>query len=44
MQAISPESTTKEGTYRDDMLVAMIRSHNLRLRGMQDWDIPNMSY
>jgi hypothetical protein len=34
------ESTTKEGSYRDDAVAAIIRSHNLALRGLNGYDAP----
>jgi len=34
------ESTTKEGSYRDDVVSKMIRSHNLKTRGLDGYDAP----
>jgi hypothetical protein len=34
------ESTTKEGSYRDDTVYKIIRSHNLKTRGLVGYDTP----
>lgn len=34
------ESTTKEGSYRDETVYNIIRSHNLRARGLNGYDTP----
>lgn len=34
------ESNTLEGSYRDEQVAAMIKSHNLRLRGLEGFDNP----
>lgn len=34
------ESTTKEGSYRDEAVYRTIRGHNLRARGMSGFDAP----
>ena len=34
------ESTTKEGSYRDDAVYGIIRNHNLRMRGLAGFDAP----
>lgn len=39
-QGIHMESTTKEGSYRDDAVYRAIRSHNLKTRGLNGFDAP----
>jgi hypothetical protein len=34
------ESTTKEGSYKDENVYRIIRSHNLKLRGLVGYDAP----
>jgi hypothetical protein len=40
VQGIHMESTTKEGSYRDDAAYRILRSHNLRVRGLTGYDAP----
>jgi hypothetical protein len=41
---VSPEATTKEGTYRDELLSSMITAYNYDIRGMAYANIPTMTY
>lgn len=40
LQGIHMESTTKEGSYRDETVYKIIRSHNLKTRGLVGYDTP----
>jgi len=44
LQGVSPEATTKEGTYRDELLSSMITAYNYDIRGMAYANIPTMTY
>lgn len=40
VQGVHMQSNTKEGTYRNDVVSAVIKSHNLATRGLAGLDNP----
>jgi hypothetical protein len=40
LQGVHMQSTNKEGTYRNEVVSAVIKSHNLELRGLGSIDNP----